>query len=158
MEWLQKVIAQLNRVFPNANVSENATEAEVVDFLEGQESISEVLENSEKLTGIISRLEKLESASPTEVDTSQFVTVESLKQSFVEFGKEQGKILTKIKTDLASEINTLKTTSSGTQTTIEPNLDPPKKQKSSKDDENSMKIDMSELFKSEVVPGLQGIL
>ena len=157
MEWLQKVIAQVNRVFPNAQMTEDATEAEVVDFLESQESISEALENSEKLNGIISRLEKLESASPQEVDTSAFVTSQVLDDKFTSFEESMNGSLDTIKTELAQEINTLKTASSGAQAQSDPNPVPALKKATGKDGKDSMKIEMDELFKNEVVPGL-GIL
>lgn len=154
MEWLQKAIKQFNRI-TGGNVSEEATEAEFVEAMENADPMSEVLENSETLQNLESRLAALESAN--------YVTQESLDETLNSVNTSLQEATTNIesnktaiesaKTDLAKEINTVKTTSSKSQTHTP---DPGVKEDTTKEDENEdeMKVDMKEIFQGELVPGL----
>jgi len=167
MDWLDKIRSQVNRVFPGAALPENATEAEVTNFLEGMEPVNEVVaENSETIQDIVSRLSVLENK-----DFDSFVSQESLTEKLnvvnqaatanktaVEANLTAIQANTKLVNDtkkvLATDINALKTPSSGKKKDVDPAPPTPDNSSKSDDKKDEMTVNMNDIFKSEIVPGL----
>ena len=156
-------------------LSEDANESDVIEFMNGlgdANSITHALENSEVIKGLQTQLKELNG-----VDLEKLPNSESIQTAITNaLSVQEGVILNEaVNTAIANAINTavdakvktLNTTISSLQTEIAslktgkiggddpapdptPNPAPVKKG----DDDNSAKINMSDMFKADVVPGL----
>jgi len=163
MTWLEKVTKQINRVFPNSDLTESATEAEVVDFLESAEPVNEVLENSSMLKDMAQQIKDLEAKLETSVTqesidtlTNSVETVRTDLTSLIETNNtESAKAVSDLKTEMAKELNSVKATSSKKKTAKI--VDPPltgDEGGEEEEDKDSATVNMKDLFQGSIVPGL----
>lgn len=162
MSWLKNAIQAFNKM-TGSELSEEATEAEFVDAMESTPPLSEAIESSEALTALTSRITALENANKT------FVTQESLDttiQAAIKPGTDalaatkelitnNTNLIGTTKTELATEINAVKSTSSNSDAV--PPADPSLKTETNTDEGNKdeMKLDSKDIFgATQLVPGL----
>ena len=145
MNWLQKLIKQSNRIIPGLNISEDATEAETLEALENTEPVT-AFENSDVFKEINSRLSVLE-----KIDLKKFVSQESLTEvnekidSVVKASNANKALVESTKTELATEINSVKAVNSATQT----NTQKPEvtlEEQEQEDEKNESTINMSQMM------------
>ena len=154
MSWLKKFAKALNDKF-SANLGEDATEAEVLNFIEDIPSENQVTQLNERLT----KLE--ESKEDSKVDVSMFVTNESIKQAIAsEITASEAKMtkafetsLATVKTDFANTLNDLKLNKSTETSSGAPDPITGKSKENAEDGKAT--VNMDKLFSNtQVVPGL----
>ena len=169
MNWLQKTITQWNRVH-GTSISSDVTEAEFLESIETQDTVIDAIEMSGDQTAAFeSRLSALENVeAPTGYVsqeaydakvadlTSKMGTLETQLASLTSATETNSQAIVKNKAELATEINVVKSTASGTHTLDvkgDPVVNSTKAQFSENKDE--IVLNSKDIFTTvEVVPGL----